>query len=453
MEAININCLKKYFEENGELLPDLAEYINKYGRLPENILPDELDLNLLKKVLEFDEDFFDNLKTSELTGNIWKKMIILKPEEYWDIAPEEIFNNSDIVLDSFEHNMNCFNYFSKKQCLNLIEIIVSEKSEMNYSDFLKKFAIKEVVDIVIKNQNIDFLIELFGTGIFDTKMCDYLFEKNVKYIQYFPDKYQTEEKWQKAINKIPKLINCLPKKYSIKTFYQKIFKDNIKTIKYIPSKFMDIEMCQEAYSQNKDLISYFPEELITNNMIQDIISTKGNVMSIIKLAQKRGLMTSENFKLLISYSLKYLSKINKEYYDRNCVEELLKSDKWIGVITSMDLTYFDYDLLFMCATHSIKMLKRLLPNKHINSLMDEKILQIYLTSDYIRLELIRDDYLTDEVLRIALEKNSDALSTLEEERRTSSRYKIAAEYGYCDANAPAFIKNQIKQKQLRKVIH
>ena len=46
MKKIKFSDLKEYFEEIGELLPEISEYINKYGRLPENVSLEELDFDI-----------------------------------------------------------------------------------------------------------------------------------------------------------------------------------------------------------------------------------------------------------------------------------------------------------------------------------------------------------------------------------------------------------------------
>ena len=482
MTLVSYKEFREYFEREGELLPFVSNYIKEFGRLPESIPISNLDFEMLRKVLSIEEEFFDNLRVSELTDEVWEKMIVLNPEEYWEISPSHINSSKNVILAAIDYNQNCMNYFNDEQSLLLAEILFDKKIHLANEEFIEKYATKQIIDVITRNQNIDFLTELFGAEIFDKKIGNYIFKKQVcknssiiiednlllkepkeyykeiykkgiSYIQYFPENYQNRELWEDAVVKKPNLLKVLPNKYSTKSFFDTVFEKNVKTIKYIPKEFLNQQKCDMAYEENIQLISSFPESFITNSMIQDTIDRKGNIDYIINIAEKRGLINANNFKKLISYSLKYLTKINKEYYDRKYIEELLSSDKWTGVISNMDLTYFDYDLLYKCASHSLKILKRLLPHEHINKLMDERILQIYLTSDYIRLDLINDKFLTIDVLRIALEKNKEALSTLPEERRTSERYRIAAEYGYCDSNAPLFIKNQLKEKQLKKVIH
>lgn len=482
MNKVSFQEFQQYFESKQEILTSVSECIKETGRLPEEISVNQLNCDILIKILYIDSEFFDNLKTSELTDEVWEKMIVLKPEEYWDIAPENVLKSRSVISNSIKYNQDCMEYFNDEQVLLLANILSDKKNELSNEEFINKYATKQIIDAIYRGQGNDFLIELFGVEVFNTKIGNYIFAKKIctnssviiddnllsketrefydeiykkwiSYIQYFPEQYQTKELWEDAIAKRPNLFKILPSQYLNKCFCEAVFEKNIKTIKYIPKRFLTQEMCNLAYEKSIQFISCFPESFITDRMIQDTIDKRGNIDYIINIAGKRGLINSMNFKVIIGYSLKYLQKINKEYYDREQMELLLKSDVWPTVLMYMDLTYFDYDLLYKCAIHSIKILKRLLPHENINKMMDEKILNIYLTSDYIRLDLISDRLLTPDVLRIALEKNNEALSTLPEERRTTERYKIAAEYGYCDSNAPIFIKNQFGGKQLKKSIY
>ena len=86
--------------------------------MPESISVSDLDFKMLKKVLSIEEEFFDNLKISELTDEVWEKMIVLNPT----ILVTDLVGN---------YNVCKINYGKKEQ-----DFVRVKKSTINY--ILKK---------------------------------------------------------------------------------------------------------------------------------------------------------------------------------------------------------------------------------------------------------------------------------------------------------------------------
>lgn len=220
-------------------MDQLITYVKEHNELPSNIDINLLPSEIICSLIEINPDLFDDIKLSNITSDMWGKIILLKPDEYLEIVPNEI----------------------------LINLIDKDKLLINNPDFLKYLSDEQIDGLKKANP--------YSISANITAMNEKSIEVLLKILRNKMSVYElNRRKLDAAIDYIPEKLKKEYYKVTIE-FFSRMYYYNFNSI---PEKYWSVELIDftldmiKKYNRNiRDLMLIFGENIINSRYITHIV--------------------------------------------------------------------------------------------------------------------------------------------------------------------------------------
>ena len=495
--SINPNYISRFPIES------LSNYVlyNIVAKLPSVYMrkvPEErIDENFVKNVLSL------NINVIKYIPDI--KLILVKPWELNNLGYDKLTYESYVYLidtmfsntvtnaglreyiednPAFYDNMDveAKRYYILKRLNKRLSLFLFDKLD-------KEIINEEIVSTAAKRLAPNEFLRLFGQDIFHGEYADVIKSVNQNLYNMYSKKnnlsendylnaynqdnlnilkmplgYTTKSMWNEVLEKamssnnkyhnhLNEILKRMPNRYFDKKTLKNLLYDHTNHIKCLSAKLFNSEMIYEYLVSAEEYYSWYVmpeiiedvEDIIVEHMNEEIF----NFLNKYELFNEAIIEKAdiEKYVKLNPGILSKLADVNPNIIKR--INDIrLTYDEYLSIvfkkpelITFVPKNIINYNFILTAADNNENVLFYIFSDKNLCEYVDEILLQIYLKTDVVRIDLIPEKFVTPVLIKGILIKNNDALNLVPIKNRTRMMYEVAADLGIKNPNMPKDLKD------------